>query len=454
MITWRVAALFTVVGVAAILIVENLDIGSWWAPAIAAGVVGLLVGLDWLIAAPAGEVQLRREGPTQVRLGDSVTVTLHVTNRSVRPMRAMVRDAWVPSAGAAEPYAHEVTLDPGETAELPTVLTPTRRGDRPAVRVTIRSYGPLNLAFRQTTRRRSDQLTPPWTVRALPAFPSRRLLPEKLSRLRIIEGQVVTRGRGQGSEFDSLREYVVGDDPRGIDWRASARREHLISKQWRPERDRRVLCVLDTGRTSAARIDTGDGLFHEEREAAGVPRLDLAIDAALLLSSVAAHAGDKVDVLAIDTATHVNVSVGSKRHLDKLHRALASVQPALVETDFGRVVSEVLGTERKRAFVVIFTTLDPGALGEGLIPVLPALVSRHTVVVAAVHDPALDALAAARGSAAAIHTAAAAERGLAELRRVRAALTRHRVSVVDEPAQNFASAVTDHYLALKASGRL
>ena len=69
--------------------------------------------------------------------------------------------------------------------------------------------------------------------------------------------------------------------------------------------------------------------------------------------------------------------------------------------------------------MVLFTTLDPGALGEGLLPVLPSLVSRHTVVVAAVHDPALDALAARRDSAAAIHTAAAAERGLAELRRVR-----------------------------------
>jgi uncharacterized protein (DUF58 family) len=454
MITWRVAALFAVVGIAAILIVDYLEAGPWWALAAASGVVALLAFLDWLIAAPAGEVELRRQGPTQVRLGGSATVTLYVTNTSVRTLRGVVRDAWVPSAGAAGPYAHAVTLDPGQTAAVETVLTPTRRGDRSAVRVTIRSYGPLSLAFRQTTRRRSDDITPPWTVRALPEFPSRRLLPEKLSQLRIIEGQVVTRGRGQGSEFDSLREYVVGDDPRGIDWRASARQQHLVSKQWRPERDRRVLCVLDTGRTSAARIETGDGLFHEERESAGVPRLDLAIDAALLLSSVAAHAGDKVDVLAIDTTNHVNVSVASKRHLDKLHRALAPVHPALVETDFGRVVSEVLRTERKRAFVVIFTTLDPGALGEGLIPVLPTLVSRHTVLVAAVHDPALDALAAGRGDAAAIHTAAAAERGLAELRRVRAALTRHRVSVVDEPAQTFASAVTDHYLALKATGRL
>ncbi len=454
MVTWRVAVLFAVVGTAAIVLTDTLGVGVWWALAAAVGAAGLVTALDWLVAAPVGDVRLRREGPTQVRLGDTATVTLHVTNDSVRTMRAAIRDAWVPSAGAAGPYAHGLTLDPGETAPVATVLTPTRRGDRPAARVTVRSYGPLTLAFRQTHRRLSDRLTPPWTLRTLPEFPSRRLLPEKLSRLRVIEGQVVTRGRGQGSEFDSLREYVVGDDPRGIDWRASARRQHLVSKQWRPERDRRVLCVLDTGRTSAGRIQVGEGMFTEESEATGVPRLDLAIDAALLLSSVAAHAGDKVDLLAIDTETHVEVSATSKRHLDRLHAALATVTPALVETDFGRVVAEVLRAERKRALVVIFTTLEPGALGEGLIPVLPSLVARHRVLLAAVHDPAFDTLASGRGSAAAIHTAAAAERGLAELRRVRAALTRHQVSVVDEPAQSFASTVTDYYLSLKASGRL
>ena len=481
MITWRVPALTVGFGVATVAATAAVEVAPWQPLGGVAGVIGLLSLLDWLVAAPAGDVRLGRDGPNEVRLGESATVTLRVTNQAVRTMRAVIRDAWVPSAGAAEPYAHVLTLDPDETATIETVLTPTRRGDRPAARVTVRSYGLLGLAYRQTSRRRADSITPPWTLRALPEFRSRRLLPEKLSRLRVIDGQVVTRGRGQGSEFDSLRDYVVGDDPRAIDWRGSARREHLVVKQWRPERDRRVLCVLDTGRTSAGRIATTPAFSSlastflaqtsagstsppspssrtdpvpNVAEAAGEPRLDLAIDAALLLASVAAYAGDRVDLLAIDTHTHANVSASSKRSLPKLIGALAPLQPALVETDFGRVVAEVLDRERKRALVVLFTTLDPGAIGEGLLPVLPSLVARHRVVVAAVHDPALDALAAGRDSAAAIHTAAAAERGLAELRRVRAALTRYGVTVVDAPAQDFASAVTDKYLDLKAAGKL
>jgi uncharacterized protein (DUF58 family) len=451
-ITWRVPALLLGLGAAALAVSAGLAQPLWPSLGVTGGVVALLVLADWAVAAPASDVTLRRTGPKQVRLTESVTVSLIVTNDGVRTMRALVRDAWVPSAGAAEPYAHAVTVDPGQSVEIETTLTPTRRGDRPAARVTIRTYGYLGLAFRQTTRRRADAITPPWVVRALPEFRSRRLLPEKLSRLRVIDGQVVTRGRGQGTEFDSLRDYVIGDDPRSIDWRASARREHVVVKQWRPERDRRVLCVIDTGRTSAGRIATAAA--PTSPEIGGEPRLDLAIDAALLLATLAAHAGDRVDLLAIDTETHANVTASSKRTLPRLLGSLATLQPALVETDFGRVVAEVLSLERKRALVVLFTTLDPGAIGEGLLPVLPTLVARHTVVLAAVHDPALEAYAAGRDGPGALHTAAAAEHGLTELHRVRRALERYGVAVVDAPAETFAAQVADRYLDLKAAGRL
>jgi uncharacterized protein (DUF58 family) len=414
----------------------------WLGGAIA--LVALLAGADLALAAAVGDLRCARTGDTQVRAGSLATVVLTVSNHGARPLNGRIRDAWVPSAGAqSNPPAQErVIVDSGEKLEIRTELTPTRRGDRPAVRVTIRSYGPMGLAYRQTTRRRSRRLTPPWTLRVLPPFHSRRFLPEKLSRLRIIDGQMVTRGRGQGTEFDSLREYVVGDDIRSIDWRASARAEHVTVKTWRPERDRRVLCVLDTGRTSAARV-------------ADEPRLDAGIDAALLLAALAAHAGDRVDLLAVDTEVRASVSTGSHRTLlPTLVDAMASLEPVLYETDFGRVVSEVLYLARRRALVVLFTTLEPGALGEGLMPVLPQLLSRHRVMVASVRDPALDSLAAARDTLPAIYTAAAAEKALATRGRVRTALSRYGVHVVEAPPETFASAVADAYLDLKAAGRL
>ena len=122
----------------------------------------------------------------------------------------------------------------------------------------------------------------PGTVRSLPPFESRKHLPSRLARLRELDGRAAIRVRGQGTEFDSLREYVARRR-RPLDRLAGQRPQpHVVVRTWQPERDRRVVLVLDTSRTSAGRVDD-------------VPRLDSAMDAALLLAALAARAGDRVD---------------------------------------------------------------------------------------------------------------------------------------------------------------
>jgi uncharacterized protein (DUF58 family) len=226
--------------------------GSAWAVGAVLLLLAAAVCADLVLAPSTAAVAFAREGGTALRLGESARVDLLVANPSRRPLRGRVRDAWAPGAGAS-PRSHRVAVPAGGRARLTTDVEPVRRGDHPAAGVTVRSLGPLGLAARQRTR------AVPWTVRALPPFHSRRHLPGKLSRLRELDGRHSALTRGQGSEFDSLREYVPGDDVRSIDWRATARRESVVVRTWRPERDRRILVVLDTGRTSAGRV-------------AGVPR--------------------------------------------------------------------------------------------------------------------------------------------------------------------------------------
>ncbi|MFC6014624.1 DUF58 domain-containing protein [Plantactinospora solaniradicis] len=414
----------------------------WWGVLVMVGVVLALTVLDWRLAAPPGAIEASRHGDRTVWLGDTATVSVHLHNTSTRPLRGLVRDSWVPSAGARVdfPGAPKIEISAGDRAVLPTRLTPTRRGDRPALRLTVRSYGPLGLAFRQ---RAEHPTTPPWTLRVLPRFESRRHLPEKLARLRVIDGTGVSRGRGQGTEFDTLREYVVGDDVRSVDWRASARRADVLVRTWRPERDRRVVCVLDTGRTAAVRV--GDE-----------PRLDAAIDAALLLAALAARAGDRVDVLGVDNAVRVALTGGAQSTLlARIVNALAPLQPALVETDFELIAGEILRRERRRSLVVLFTALEPGALGEGLLPVLPRLAARHRLIVASVHDPVLrDLTTRSPERVQDVYATASAWRALGDRDRVRTALARHGVTVVDAPADQLAPMVSDTYLRLKALGRL
>ena len=404
---------------------------------VAVVVVGLalLALADALLATPVSDLVVSRTGAVSCRQGESASVDVSVHNRSSRPARGVLRDAWVPSAGA-EPRTQTLAIAAGQRQTYTTTLRPTRRGDRLPDRLTLRSVGPLGLAARQ------GHHEVPWRLRVQPPFTSRKFLPEKLARLRTLDGLVAARTRGQGTEFDSLREYVVGDDVRSIDWRATARKADVVVRTWRPERDRRVLLVLDTGRTSAGRV--GD-----------VPRLDAALDAALLLAALASRAGDHVDLLAIDREVRAAVE-GAGRHdlLARLVDVMAGLEPALVETDGRRVVAEVLRRSRRRSLVVQFTSLDAAPLEEGLLPVLGSLTSRHTVLLVSVGDPRIAELAAGRGSVEAVYDAAAAERTRAERRRVTTALRLRGVEVVDAPPERFASAVADAYLSMKAAGRL
>ncbi|GAA1654933.1 DUF58 domain-containing protein [Actinoplanes couchii] len=415
----------------------------WLVVAAVTGTAVLLALLDAAMAGPLTGLRLRRDGDRTVWLGGSARVILTVANTGSRTVRLNLRDAWVPSAGAG-PLFHTLALRAGIEQSVTTTLTPTRHGDRPAVRVTLRSAGPLGLAYRQRSHRWNTAHTPPWNLRVLPRFPSRRILPEKLARLRIVDGSIVTRGRGHGTEFDNLREYVIGDDVRSIDWRATARANDVVVRTWRPERDRRVFCVLDTGRTSSVLI--GDA-----------PRLDASIDAALLLSVLAARADDRVDLIALDSAIRVRVEGGGQRGKpNRLIDAMASLEPVLAETDFALLGREMLRRDRKRALLVIFTALDTAPMIAGLLPLLPRLTARHKVIVAGVRDPDVSRRAhlPADPGAGDVHVAAAAHRVLAERDRVRDVLAHAGATVVDADADTFAGQVADVYLLLKASGRL
>ncbi|MCX5391043.1 DUF58 domain-containing protein [Streptomyces sp. NBC_00094] len=402
--------------------------------------LSLAILCDYALAAPVRTLQFTRSGDTSVRLGDAAEVQLTITNSSRRRLRAQLRDAWPPSSwlpGTEQAASrHSLTVPAGERRRLTTSLRPTRRGDRRAQRITVRSYGPLGLAARQGNHE------VPWTVRVLPPFTSRKHLPSRLARLRELDGRTSVLTRGEGTEFDSLREYVPGDDTRSIDWRATARQSAVAVRTWRPERDRHILIVLDTGRTSAGRV--GD-----------VPRLDAAMDAALLLTALASRAGDRVDLLAYDRRLRAQVQGRTAGDvLPAVVDALAPLEPELVETDARGLAATALSRAPRRSLIVLLTALDAAPIEEGLLPVLPQLTQRHTVLVASVADPRTSAMAATRGTLEGVYEAAAATQTQSQRARTADQLRRHGVTVVDATPDALAPALADAYLALKAAGRL
>lgn len=411
--------------------------------------LGCAVAADAIRAGSLRDLVMHREGNSTVRLGESATVYLTVTNKGARALQGVLRDAWTPSAGNVPRTAtprqvselpkeprHALSIGPDEVQRIETLLTPTRRGDRSPDRVTVRSRGPLGLAGRQ----KSYEV--PWRLRVLPPFESRKHLPSRLAQLHETDGRTPVLVRGQGSEFDSLREYVIGDDVRSIDWRATARRNDVVVRTWRPERDRHVVVVLDTSRTSAGRV--GD-----------VPRLDSAIDAALLLTALATRAGDRVDLLAYDQQLRASVAGALPgRTLALFSDAMAGLEPSLIELNAEGLVAHLIKQVRRRSLVVLLTSIDAAAIDQGLLPQVKRLTSRHNVIVASVADPRIAQLAGARGDADAVFAAASAELSLTTRRQTAAELGRHGVHVVDAVPERFAPALADAYLALKAAGRL
>lgn len=422
-------------GVLPVMLFGTTDARAYTALGIVVAVWLLIGFIDWLAATPPRRLAISRELPQRVRLGEQVTSTLLLTNLTGRVLRGQVRDAWEPSAGA--PRMREwVRIPGGERRAVTTVLRPWRRGDRRSEFVVVRSWGPLRLCARQAS------LATPGRVRILPPFNSRRHLPSRLMRLRELDGQTTLQVRGQGTEFDSLRDYVRGDDVRSIDWRATARRQELVVRTWRPERDRRVVIIIDTGRTSAARIDDE-------------VRLDTAIESSLLLAALATRAGDRVDLIAFDQRVRARVQGASGPVLlSRMVDAMADVDPELLEMNWAAVPKLVREVTTHRAFVVLLTTADNEGSAEALVEMVPQLSHKHLVLVASVTDPAVVAATHELGDREQVYQAAAAERALQDAARVASTLTRLGIEVVQAPPYDLPPRVADRYLALKRAGRL
>lgn len=415
----------------AVPVVLRPSYGTTWAWV---GLVLLVTLADWWAAPAVEQLALERSPDPRVRTGEPTATTLTVVNTGKRHLRGIVRDAWQPTAGATG-NRHRIALPAGDRVRVTTALQPVRRGDLRTLGVTVRLRGPLGLAARQRT------LDVPGSVRSLPPFGSRKHLPSRLARLRELDGRSAVRVRAPGTEFDSLREYVRGDDVRSIDWRASARNRNVVVRTWQPERDRRVVLVLDTSRTSAGRV-------------ADVPRLDSAMDAALLLAALAARAGDRVDFLAGDRRVRTRLRLSGTDVVAPLQDAMSTLDPIIAEADWTALAGALAQLGRQRALVVLLTPLEPSAIEEGLLPVLPTLARHHRVVVASVKDPALEEMIEDREDVDAVYGAAAATQVLTRRRRTAEVLGALGVEVVDADAERLPPALADHYLKLKAQGLL
>ena len=366
---------------------------------------------------------LRREAPAVVVRSRPARLRLEVP----APVRR-----W---AVLRQPVGPDLRLVPGEhRGALDAELVGLRRGRHPLARPVVRLRGPLGLgAWTHGLGEDSE-------VVVYPDLPGARRLAAAVRQGRFREEGRRTRGPlGLGTDFESLRDYSPDDDVRQVNWLATARLGRPISNQFRLERDRDVICLVDCGRLTAAPV--GDAT-----------RLDITIDAAVAVATVADALGDRSGTLAFDAELRRAVAPrrAGARHVV---RALFDLEPVLLDSDYERAFHEL--ARAKRAFSLVLTDLiEPGA-ARSLVDALPVLTRHHAVAVAAVADPDLAVLVTAEPKAAQdVYRAAVALEVLGARAEAAAHLRHAGADVIEAPPERLAAACVTAYLRAKARARL
>jgi uncharacterized protein (DUF58 family) len=345
----------------------------------------------------------------------------------------------------------------GGELTLPLTVTGRARGVHALGPVSLRVSGALGLVDRTVRGELADAIT---VAPSLAGVRRYRLLALQ-HRLRDA-GIRNTRRRGEGTSFSNLREYAPGDDPRRIDWKATARRGKPITREFTVEQGQTVMIAIDAGRlmtqlAGAPPRSMEAGALPRSMGTGALPRFEHALSAALVLADVAVHSGDQVGLLLFDDEVRAFVPPAKGRAaLQRIRGALVPARATMAEPDYAAAFRTLAARHPKRSLVVLFTDVIDPRSSQAVIAHTTRGAARHLPLVVALRNDALveAALPAGRTSAAALYESAAAEELLSAREEALLQMRQAGVSVVDVSPQTMAAAVVNRYLEIKGRGAL
>jgi len=400
-------------------------------------VLVVLAVLDRLISPPLRRVEVVREVSEVLSVGTRNPVTLRVTNHTRGRLTVELADV-VPEPSRTTGLPAELRVPAGKTREHTYHLTPNRRGRNQFAALYVRFPSRLGL---WTLMERRALETPVRIYPDIKAVSRFELLARKNRFAE--EGLKLWRLRGEGGEFERLREYRREDEMRKVDWKATAKYQRLISRDYTVEKNQNVLFMLDCGRSMV-------------NESEGVSHLDRGLNAAVMLSYIALSQGDNVAMLAFSNRIERMIGpVRGKIAVRRLIRELYDLEARYEASDYSLAIEEVLRRQRKRALVILVThALDEQHLitiGE----YVRTLTSNHLLLCVLLRDVGLSEAAGQVPTTEleAFRTAAAGEILAAQARMVRQ-LQDAGVLVVETKPNEVAAVIINQYLDLKARHRL
>ncbi len=338
-------------------------------------VLASLALADLLLTPPPARIGIVREVRDVLSTGAPNLVRLHLTSRALRPVELELTDE-VPAPSRVEGLPQRLRLEPGQQVSVSYHLVPQRRGVNRFAAVHLRYPSRLGLWVRQQRRPLESGVRIYPDIRAVRRFD---LLARRNDLAQI--GLKFWRLAGREGEFERLREYRREDELRHVDWKATAKYQRLVSRQFTVERNQNLFLLLDCGRT----------MFNE---AEGLSHLDRGLNAAIILSHIALAQGDNVGLMAFSNRIEAMAGpVRGKPSIQVLIRQSFDLQPRLEASDYGMACEELLRRQRKRALVVLIThALDEHHL-QSVGRYVPSITSPHLLLLVFLKDVALVDLA-------------------------------------------------------------
>ncbi len=424
--------IITLFGLAILLIGPALIVAAEFYPPLGGlgwawiGAVLIAAVADNLLSRRAAEIETERRVDEKLSLGTDNEVEIILYSRSRRTLHLQVKDD-PPIEFETVRRQRSLRLEPYQTQ-----------------RITYRTVPQSDIHIRGRSR-----LALTWWQRHVPARQQVRVYPDLLQvhRYELLARKIhlqqagfrLIRRRGEGTEFESLRDYVPDDDFRDIDWKASARRSKPITREYEVERSQNVMLMIDAGRMMCGQLD-------------GMSRLDYAINAALMLAYVASRQDDAVGMMVFAGA--VNSFVPPRKgsaQIGRLVEELYAVQPTMTEPDYGAALTMLQSRSRKRALVVIFTDIIDKQASRALLAYSGALYPHHLPLVVTIRDPRLEQTAdLPPQQVSQVYQRAVAAGLLRDRSQALAALRRQGARVVDATPDELTVSTVNRYLDIKA----
>ena len=398
-------------------------------------VLVLVLAGDGLAIRHLTEIGIRRRLPGRFAAGEPGEVGLFLRNPGKQTARIEMFDG-IPQGSVTDVLPWKGEVPPNKEIRVFYPITLSNRGEAVFGAVQVRRISPLGLWTRKSSHLTAE------TVKVYPNY-------EPVIRFALLAMQhrespmgIVRRPRaGSSRDFHQLRDYRDGDPFSQIDWKASSRRQMLISRDFQEQRDQSVVFLLDTGRRMRA-LDQG------------VPQFDHVLNAVLLVAHVALRQGDQVSVKSFGGSDRWLPPMKGSHAMPVLLNHLYDYQTTAAPSDFAGAVEQLMARQRRRSLVILLTNLR-GEDGKELVPALQVLGTKHLVLLASMREGVVqEAFSEPVSSFSSALRYLAAGRYVKERREILAGLAATGVLTLDSTAKEFPVALANSYFDIKAAGRL